>query len=154
MDRRVIYWGGAAVVVALLYSLARGFGARPAVEAMLVRRGTLTAELSTTGTVEAPEITLSAKTAGRLRDVLVDEGDAVVRGQVLARLENTLQTALMREAESTLAASQARTSQAAIAVDLARSQTEAQVAQAEAALRAAEARLEQLRRGARPEERR
>jgi HlyD family secretion protein len=54
----------------------------------------------TNGRIEAVEIDIAAKTPGRLREVLVDEGDFVTAGQVLARMDTDVLTAQLREAEA------------------------------------------------------
>lgn len=69
------------------------------------------------GRIEADQVDISAKAAGRVRDVLVQEGDLVAAGQVLARMNTTelqaqrakyvadltTQQALMLEAKATVA---------------------------------------------------
>lgn len=52
------------------------------------------------GRIEAVEIDIAAKTPGRLKEVLVDEGDFVVAGQVLARMDTDVLAAQLREAEA------------------------------------------------------
>ncbi|MBB3810219.1 HlyD family secretion protein [Pseudochelatococcus contaminans] len=54
------------------------------------------------GRLEAVEIDISAKTAGRLQDILVREGDFVTSGQVLAQMDITQLSAKKREAEAQL----------------------------------------------------
>lgn len=54
------------------------------------------------GRLEAVEIDISAKTAGRLEDVLVREGDFVRAGQPLARMDIAQLVARKREAEAQL----------------------------------------------------
>jgi HlyD family secretion protein len=54
-----------------------------------VMSGEIIAEVMGTGTVEAHvKVTISTKISGRLTEVLVDQGDQVKAGQVLARLED------------------------------------------------------------------
>jgi len=72
------------------------------------------------GTIEATEVDVSAKVSGRVLKLLVDEGDTVQAGQVLALLDGK--------------------------------EIQAQVAQAQGAYEAAQARLAELLRGAREEE--
>lgn len=72
------------------------------------------------GTIEATEVDVSAKVSGRILKLLVDEGDTVQAGQVIALLDGK--------------------------------EIEAQVAQAQGAYEAAQARLAELLRGAREEE--
>ncbi|MCA1408324.1 biotin/lipoyl-binding protein [Ensifer sp. IC3342] len=104
------------------------------------------------GRIEAAEIDISTKTAGRVREILANEGDFVAVGQVLARMETEQLEAQRRQAEAQL-------QRAMIGVDTAKSlvtQREAErtaavavVAQREAELDAAArklARSEQLAR--------
>ncbi|MBM4090661.1 MAG: HlyD family secretion protein, partial [Planctomycetes bacterium] len=54
-----------------------------------VARGEIVAEVMGTGTLEAHfKSTISPKIAGRLQEVLVDQGDAVKAGQLLVRLDD------------------------------------------------------------------
>jgi len=102
------------------------------------------------GRIEATEIDISTKTAGRLREILVREGDFVKAGQVLAQMETDKLLARKRQAEAELR-------RAVISIDTAKSlvtQREAErvsavavIAQRQAQLDAAErrfARTEQL----------
>jgi HlyD family secretion protein len=57
---------------------------------------------SSNGRIEAVEIDVAAKTAGRLVAVLVNEGDFVVAGQVLAQMDTAVLKAQVREAEAEL----------------------------------------------------
>lgn len=54
------------------------------------------------GRIEAVEIDISAKTAGRIRDIAVDEGDLVDAGQVLARMDTAQLDAQHRQAQAQL----------------------------------------------------
>ena len=67
------------------------------------------------GRIEAVEIDIASKAAGRLRDVLVREGDFVGAGQVVARMDTEVLDAQLRQAEAQL-------QQAQIGVTVARSQ--------------------------------
>lgn len=80
------------------------------------------------GRIEAVEIDVAAKTAGRVREILVNEGDFVQAGQEVARMDTAVLEAQLREAEAQL-------QKARIGIETARSQ----VAQREAERRAAEA---------------
>ncbi|GAA0604414.1 HlyD family efflux transporter periplasmic adaptor subunit [Craurococcus roseus] len=84
------------------------------------------------GRVEATEIDIAAKIPGRIKDVLVDEGDFVTAGQLVARMDTAVLEAQRREAEAQLR-------MAHIAVDTARSQ----VTQREAEKAAAQATVAQ-----------
>ncbi|PWB84140.1 MAG: glycoside hydrolase family 43 [Methylocystaceae bacterium] len=97
------------------------------------------------GRIEAVEIDVATKIAGRIRDILVDEGDFVTAGQVLADMDSDQLQAQRREAEAQL-------QRAIIAVETAKAvknQREAErtsavavVAQRDASLDAAVRRLE------------
>ncbi|WP_322515174.1 HlyD family efflux transporter periplasmic adaptor subunit [Rhodopseudomonas palustris] len=54
------------------------------------------------GRIEATEIDVSTKSAGRIRDILVREGDFVTAGQVLARMDTDQLEAQRRQAEAQL----------------------------------------------------
>ena len=54
------------------------------------------------GRIEAVEIDISAKTAGRLQDLLVREGDFVTAGQTLAQMDTVQLEARKRQAEAQL----------------------------------------------------
>lgn len=87
------------------------------------------------GRIEAVEIDVAARTPGRVAAVLVEEGDLVRAGDVLARLDTANLDAQYREAE-------AQRRRAAIGVETARSQVqqrEAEVAAARAVVRQREA---------------
>ncbi|MDY6848444.1 MAG: HlyD family efflux transporter periplasmic adaptor subunit [Thermodesulfobacteriota bacterium] len=80
------------------------------------------------GRIEAVEIDIATKTAGRLKDILVDEGDFVTVGQVLAKMDTEVLEAQFREAQAQLRRAQ-------IGIETAQSQ----VTQREAERQAAEA---------------
>ena len=121
------------------------------------------AVLQATGYVTARrQATVSAQITGTLTDVLIEEGEHVDQGQVLAHLENTAQKAQLAQAEAGYKAAQAQLAQIAAqlaqsrrdvaraeelvgrklvskqAVELARTQVEAQSAQLESQRRQVE----------------
>lgn len=90
------------------------------------------------GRIEATEIDVSTKTAGRIKEILVNEGDFVEVGQVLARMDTEQLEAQRRQAEAQL-------QRAMISVDTARSlvtQREAERNAAVAVIRQQEAQLD------------
>jgi HlyD family secretion protein len=58
------------------------------------------------GRLEATEYFVSTKYAGRIKDVLFNEGDTVEAGQVVARMDTSTLEAQLREAEAQLRVSQ------------------------------------------------
>ncbi|HLT02035.1 MAG TPA: HlyD family efflux transporter periplasmic adaptor subunit [Geminicoccaceae bacterium] len=94
------------------------------------------------GRIEATEINIATKIPGRVAEILVDEGDFVEAGQVLARMDTAVLEAQLREAEAQLA-------RAKVAVETAQSlvaQREAERAAAEAVVAQREAEAEAARR--------
>jgi len=71
--------------------------------------------VSGNGRIEATEIDIATKTAGRIQEILANEGDFVVKKQVLARMDTQQLKAQRREAEAQL-------QQARYAVETAQSQ--------------------------------
>lgn len=98
--------------------------------------------VSGNGRIEATEIDIAAKTAGRVRDILVDEGDTVAAGQILARMDTEVLDAQLEEAK-------ARLRRARIAIETAQnlvSQREAEKLAALAVVGQREAELDAARR--------
>lgn len=90
---------------------------------------------SSNGRVEATEVDVASKLAGRLTDVLVREGDQVEAGSVVARLDTESLDAQLRQARAELARAQAE-----------RDHAEALVAQRESELEFARDELERMQR--------
>jgi HlyD family secretion protein len=63
-------------------------------------------ELSASGTVEATETNVNAEVGGKLMDILVEEGSVVKKGDVLARIDSTIQALQVQQAEANLRAAQ------------------------------------------------
>jgi len=79
------------------------------------------------GRIEAVEIDVATKTAGRVEEILVNEGDFVTAGQVLARMDTDAIQAQLKQAE-------AQKQQAAVSVEAARHQVVQRRAEREAAV--------------------
>ena len=104
------------------------------------------------GNIELTEISIAFKTAGRLIERTVDEGDAVKKGQVIARLDRD-QLMAQRERETAgLASSESQLAQARTAVEFERTALAADIETRQADLTSMEARFAELRNGARPQE--
>jgi len=103
--------------VALVFAGSRFVGSNQAnaaegIQTAVVERGTLRASVDATGSV-APEtrLELSFKSAGRVAEIMIEEGDQVKAGEVLARLEAAdLEQALI-QAQASLAISEAQLAQ-------------------------------------------
>lgn len=64
--------------------------------------------LRASGTIEATDVTVSPEIGGRVVDVLAAEGDRVEADQIIARLDDTLQRAQLKQLEAAVAAAQAQ----------------------------------------------
>ena len=108
--------------------------------------------LMVSGNIELTEVNIAFKTAGRLIERTVDEGDAVKRGQIIARLDRD-QLLAQRERESAgLRSSQSQLAQAVSSLDWEKANMAADLEQRRADLGSNEARLAELKNGARPQE--
>jgi HlyD family secretion protein len=105
---------------------------------------------SSNGRIEATEVDVAAKLAGRLKDLLVNEGDFVTAGQVLARMDTDVLKAQLREAEADLRRANKAVETAQSAVAQRESEKEANVslvAQRDAELVLARRRMERADKG-------
>ncbi|HLA25363.1 MAG TPA: HlyD family efflux transporter periplasmic adaptor subunit [bacterium] len=113
--------------------------------------------LFVSGRIEGEEILISSKIGGRLRQLLVREGDRVDRGQLVAVLSSEELDARMRQAEAQvsvaraqvlqaeagLSAARHQVAQALTAVDVSRVESGSGINQAEAGVAAARAQVTQ-----------
>jgi HlyD family secretion protein len=122
------------------------------VDVMAVEQKDLVATLAATGVVEGYQAEVAPEIVGRVEEVLVEEGEAVEKGRVLARLEASKQRAALREREAAVAAAHAEVARAQAALKQERAVSRARINRAEASLKAARARLRDLEAGARTQE--
>jgi len=113
-----------------------------AVEVQEVRRGTIQEELFLVGDiVAASEVTVFPKVAGKVVEVLVDEGSRVRKGGVMAKIEDKELRLQVKQAEAAVEAARVGLDQAR---SLAEVRVRSQVAQAQAGFASAEAALKQV----------
>jgi HlyD family secretion protein len=138
------------IAVLLVVATIAGCGARPrpggesaaAPETAQVRRGTLTARVSASGSVEPNRrIALTFKAAGEVEEVYVETGDEVKVGDPLVKLKTDELELQQAQARAALAAAEAQLAQ------LKASAKPEDVAAAEASLNSAQTRLDDLRAG-------
>jgi HlyD family secretion protein len=132
-------WKAVAVVVFLLAAAAAGLG-------FFWPWGRRADVLRLPGVVEIQEVRLGPRVAGRVREVLVQEGDAVQAGQVLVRLEAPELKAQLEQAVAKLRDAEALLDKAN------RGPRQREKDAAEAQVHAAEARLAILEKGSRDED--
>jgi HlyD family secretion protein len=126
-----------------------------AVAAMYAFRGaarTPENRIVVSGNIELTEVDMAFKTAGRLVERTVDEGDPVKKGQLIARLDREQLVAQRAREQAGLELAQSQMAQAATALDWQRATVTSDLEQRNAEVRSNEARLEELRTGSRPEE--
>lgn len=66
------------------------------------------ADLAASGTIEASEVHVGAQAAGTLTKLMVDEGDRVKKGELLARIDDSIARSQVRQAEAAVAAADVR----------------------------------------------
>lgn len=104
------------------------------------------------GNIEMTEVDVAFKTAGKLAERSVDEGDRVQRGQVVARLDRDQLTQQREAAAAAVELAKAQLMQAQTAAKYQREAMSAEVQARTADLEAMQAKLRELKTGSRPEE--
>lgn len=104
------------------------------------------------GMVKPEEVKVIPKIGGELVELLVEEGDRVQAGQVIAYLDSRSAHADLRQAQETAQGARARAAQAAAELSVAPTRAETAVEEARAALEQAQAKYKTALRGAREEE--
>lgn len=144
-----------AVVVALAggawyyraSNLASASASEPQLQTSVARTGEMTITLSGAGTlVSSSQVSVGFGTSGKVSEVLVQAGDTVQAGDVLARLDSTDAEAAVQDAEITL-----RLAEIDLA-DLQEAASASDVATAQATLTVAQESLAKLQAGAGDEE--
>lgn len=98
--------------------------------------------ISASGTIEASQVLVASETGGKVREVLVQEGDAVEAGKVLVKFDEDLLKAQIAQAESTLA--QAKANYDLVAAGPTQEERQTAVTTARLELLAAQQALDQL----------
>ncbi len=68
-------------------------------------------QISASGTIEITEVEVSSKLSGRIEKLMIDEGDSVIKGQVLIELEDKELQAQLKQVEAVYQVSLAQLSQ-------------------------------------------
>jgi HlyD family secretion protein len=104
------------------------------------------------GNIELNEVSIAFKTAGRLIERNVDEGDRVKKGEVVARLDRDQLVAQRAREAAGLASAEAQLAQAETSVEWQKANLAADVQQKRADLGSNESKLLELKNGSRPQE--
>ena len=129
-----------AAVAAGVYAYRSGIGRTPDNRIMV------------SGNIELTEVNIAFKTAGRLIERTVDEGDAEKKGQVVARLDRDQLVAQRERQAAELASAEEQLAQAETSLEWERANLEGDVEQRKADLASNESRLQELKNGSRPQE--
>ncbi len=108
--------------------------------------------ISVSGNIEATTVDVSFKIPGKIDRILVEEGDLLKEGQLIATLEHKDLLAQKARAEATLESAQSRIPALLKNIEFQDQATQQEISQAQAAMEAARSRLEQLLAGSRPQE--
>ncbi len=106
------------------------------------RGGTRDGAIQASGTIEATQVDVAPRLAGRVIKLAVREGDQVRSGQVVAELDAAEVEAQLAQVRAAVAAAKTRPAQADAALALARASVQAQLTQARAQMDAAAAAVE------------
>src|SRR5690242_19336287 len=104
------------------------------------------------GNIELTEVSIAFKTAGRLIERNVDEGDRVKKGEVVARLDRDQLLAQRAREVAGLASAESQLAQAETSVKWQKANLAADVEQKRADLGTNESKLIELKNGSRPQE--
>jgi len=100
-------------------------GGAVAVDAAIAERGALTEDRTYTGTTRPyREISLRSQAEGRITEITANVGDSVQAGQVLARLDGTIASSAVAQAEAEVAARESEVASLQAEVEDARTQVE------------------------------
>ena len=108
--------------------------------------------ITISGNIELTEVNIAFKTSGRLIERNADEGDAVKRGMVIARLDRDQLLAQKEMQQAGLESAQSQLAQAESALAWEKATLAADIQQRTADLASSEARLAELKNGSRPQE--
>ncbi len=109
-------------------------------------------DIPVSGNIEVTTVDVAFKIPGKIEKLLVEEGDQVQEGQLIASLEHRDLVAQKAKAEATLEATKTRIPSLLKNIELQDQATLQEVSQAESAVEAAQAKLQLLLAGSRPQE--
>ncbi len=116
-------------------------------------RGARRAEIRLSGNIEATTVDLSFQTMGRIDILEVEEGQLVKKGQRIASLDSTELRQREVNAVTRLASVESQIPPLQTSIRLQRETVRTEIQRADAGLAAAQAQFDELRHGARPQER-
>ena len=137
------------IILILIVLVAAGVAAMYAFRGMGRNQ---TGRIVVSGNIELTEVNIAFKTAGRLIERTVDEGDGVKKGNVIARLDRDQLMAQREREVAGLQSAQSQLAQSETSLAWEKATLAADIEQRRADLSSNEARLAELKNGARPQE--
>jgi HlyD family secretion protein len=139
-------------IILILIVLAAGVVAVAAVYVFRGMGSDKSSRIVVSGNIELTEVNIAFKTAGRLIERNVDEGDGVKKGQVIARLDRDQLMAQREREVAGLESARTQLAQSETSLAWEKATLAADIEQRRADLASNEAHLAELRNGARPQE--
>jgi len=115
-------------------------------------RGDVDNNIRLSGNIELTEINVAFKTAGKVVELSADEGNSVHRGMVLARIDRDQIERERDKQQAGLAVSESELIQLKTAIQYSHASTESDIALRQAEVKEAQAHLDELLAGSRPQE--
>jgi HlyD family secretion protein len=112
----------------------------------------ITDRLSVSGNIELTQVNIAFKTAGRLTNLYVGEGDVVKKGQIVARLDEDQLLRQREREQASLASAEAMLAEAGSALRFQKASTDADLELRRAEISSASFKLQELKNGSRPQE--
>ncbi|MBZ5594154.1 MAG: efflux RND transporter periplasmic adaptor subunit [Acidobacteriia bacterium] len=116
------------------------------------RNGRDNAHIRLSGNMELTQVDISFKVAGKLIERTVNEGDTVKKGQLIARVDQVQAMRQQQAQQASVQSAEMQLSQSATSIAWQKSTLEADIEMRRAEIRQAQATLDQLLNGSRPEE--
>jgi HlyD family secretion protein len=132
------------IILILIVLAAAGVAAVAAVYVFRGMGSDKSSRIVVSGNIELTEVNIAFKTAGRLIERTVDEGDAVKNGQVIARLDRDQLTAQREREVAGLESAQTQLAQSETSLEWEKATLAADIEQRRADLASNEARLAEL----------
>jgi HlyD family secretion protein len=108
--------------------------------------------LTVSGILETNETDVNVKVGGKILEIMVEEGDTVKKGDIIATVEAENIEAKLEQAKALLGIATTRVEQSKIAYEAQKEQSESQIKQANGAYSSAKAQLDKAKKGARPQQ--
>lgn len=136
----------AAAGAAFMFNKKKNAAKETTIKTAVVEKGDIMASVSGDGVLQAlTTVDVKSNVGGQITEFLVDEGDAVRTGQIIARIDPADANTALEQSQADMDASQSKLRQAQESLDMQFQQSAASVAASESSLAAAKIRLSQAK---------